>query len=435
MPAAMSPLPLHSHLPLQLLTRYLFFLTRRPISRSNLHYLEARLAGLRSLRGALGGNAAPGPLAEVMRQLDRLHPAGFARVGRSLQLALLPLAEGARALPGDVVVEDAPPPRGWPAEHRRALLVFGPGIGIGDEIILAPLPRWLKRANPALEITTLSGYEAIWDRVRHVDRRLSYRDHSEVLSALRGEPPHQGYDLVVFADFEVPELYGGVAADRRLQRYLELSLSGRAACLLDNGRRWIHRVQHYPPYAENYYYCLTRVASLLGLSPSESDRFSGVVDCHPRRPTDRTAVFVSPFTSKYDPSETYWSHLLASMIDAAGGARLRLLIDPGKNHSTAGFAAALARSLSARLGSSSIVELAGSPEERLPLAGVFSLLDQVHAVVCADSFVSHAAPLFGATAFVVARAGVANWWAPWRSSFYFDGEAPARASGATMGGC
>jgi hypothetical protein len=34
---------------------------------------------------------------------------------------------------------------------------------------------------------------------------------------------------------------------------------------------------------------------------------------------------------------------------------------------------------------------------------------------------------------VVARAGVANWWAPWRGSFYFDGEESAQGAAGVMG--
>ena len=113
---------------------------------------------------------------------------------------------------------------------------------------------------------------------------------------------------------------------------------------------------------------------------------------------------------------------------------MRLVLDPGKNHSTAAFATALARSIAGRLPPSASVDLArGGSGGGLPLAGVFSQLEEAHAIICADSFVSHAAPLFGLPAFVVARAGVANWWAPWYGSFYFNGEESARDAAATMG--
>ena len=45
----MSRSPRHAGLELTLLHRYLFFLSRRPISVANRHYLDQRLAGLRAL--------------------------------------------------------------------------------------------------------------------------------------------------------------------------------------------------------------------------------------------------------------------------------------------------------------------------------------------------------------------------------------------------
>ena len=78
--AAGEPLPRELHLPLLLLSQYLFYLSRRPISESNLHYLDARLRGLQSLAPLLerSGN---GVLDKVVAQLSHLHAAAFRRLG------------------------------------------------------------------------------------------------------------------------------------------------------------------------------------------------------------------------------------------------------------------------------------------------------------------------------------------------------------------
>lgn len=430
--ASASRPPRQLHLPVLMLSQYLFFLTRRPISKSNFSYLESRLRGLKSLREALSGENVPG-LAEVIRQLETLSPAGFNRVGTNLQFALLPLAQTARFLPEDLVVEDGIPVPDWLKHHRRVLLVLAPGIGIGDELILFPLPKWLKQANPALEITTLSGYSELWDRVRHVDKALVYRDYRPILSALRGEAPHEGYDLVILADFEAPELYRGVASDGRVPAYLEISLGSRSAFLVDNRRRWIHRVHHLTPYAENYYFGLNQVLRRLGLHPRDGDRFDAVTTRVDRRPADRLQLFISPFTSKYDPSHAYWSHLLAEIGSGKHPRPIRMMVDSGKNLSTESFAVALARSVRARVAPDVEVQVAYSGAGKsLSLSGVFEQLESAHAVVCADSFASHAAPLFQCNSLVVMRAGVENWRVPSDGSFFFDGNAPAGEVGAAM---
>jgi hypothetical protein len=425
--------PAGMHLPALLLSQYLFFLTRRPISRSNFHYLESRLRGLQSLREAFQGNGAPPGVGEVIRQLETLHPAGFNRLAASLQFALLPLAQAARFLPADVVVDDTPPPPAWLDRCRRLLLVLGPGIGIGDELILAPLPKWLKAANPELRVVTLSAYGGLWDRVSQVDEVRVYRQHRELLAALRGEPPYDDFDLVVLADFEAPELYRGVASDGRIPSYLEISIGSRSAFFVDNRRRWLHRVHHLTPYGENYYFGLGQLLRRLGLRPGDRDRFAGVFARQGRRPADRYQVFVSPFTSKYEPSQGYWSHLLSAL--AAGGlpGPLRFVLDSGNNRSTETFARGLQRSLGPPAAADLEVLLAHSGDGRtLSLAGALQELESCHVTVCADSFASHAAPLAGCAALVVARAGTENWRAPHPASFYFDGEAPVGEVASAM---
>jgi hypothetical protein len=110
-----------------------------------------------------------------------------------------------------------------------------------------------------------------------------------------------------------------------------------------------------------------------------------------------------------------------------------MVLDGGKNLSTERFASALARSAQALVSRGVQVEVA-APDggKALTLGGVFDQLQASHAVVCADSFASHAAPLFGCNALVVMRSGVENWRAPFPGSFYFDGSAPARAVGTRM---
>jgi len=432
--AARTPaVPPELRLPVTLLSQYLFFLTRRPVSLSNVHYLESRLRGLKSLRPLLESSGVT-QLEEIAAQLGALHASALRRRGPGLQLALLPLARAARHLPSDVVVEDGAPQPGWIDALSRVLLVMAPGIGIGDELILAPLPGWLKRVNPGLEVHTLSGYRGVWERVRGVDRSQTYDSQISLLAALRGEAPFDGADLVALCDFEAPELYWGVAAERRIPRYLELSIGSRSAFLLDNTSRWLHRLHHVTPYQDGYYASVHRSARALGLPVGETSRFDGILERRDAPAGEGVEVFVSPFTSKYDPSAAYWSHLLAA-VDARREQNrpLRFVLDTGTNASTERFAREVMRSAAARARDGVSFALAPADNGRtVSLPGVLDLLDRAGAVICTDSFCAHAAPLLGCTTLVVARAGVEAWRVPHPRSFYFDGDAPVEQVAAAM---
>lgn len=422
-------------LPFALLSHYLFFLTRRPISRSNLHYLESRLLGLKSLREELARAAVP-EAETAVRLLAALQPASFPRLAPGLQLALLPFLHATAALPRDVVVAEGPPAGGLDGLEgggRRVLLVLGPGIGIGDEIMLFPLPRWLREARPHCQVTVLTAYPGLWDRVLGVERALCYAGHLELLRALRGEPPYDGYDLHVLADFESPDLHNSICAEGRPDLFLELSIGHRSAWLVDNRRRWLHRIVHAPPYFENYYSGLHQVLRCLGLSPRAAGRFDGLVRCQDARPREALRIFVSPFTSKYNPAQSYWHRLLGALAAGERERPLILALDAGKNAVTERFATALRRALAARVPAGVTVEVARSEGSCfLSLPGVFRELEAAHAVVCADSFASHAAPLFGCTTLVVATAGLENWRVPFAGSYYFRAEDRVDEVGAAM---
>jgi hypothetical protein len=426
-------LPDEQRLPVLLLSQYLYFLSRRPISESNLHYLLSRLQGLQSLAPVFAGSGHP-VLERVVLQLRQLHPAAFRRIAAALQLSLIPLARGARELPKDVVVQDSTPGADWITGVSRALLVFGPGIGIGDELILAPLPAWLKRVNSSLSVTTLSAYKGFWDRVEAVDRDLRYSSNLELLKALRGIAPYDDVDLVVFIDFEAPELYRSVAADRGVKKYLEISLGARSAFLFDSERRWMFRIHHVTPYFSNYYHALHQTLRSLGLMPESAGHFAGFVRRREEKAADRLDVFVTPFTSKYDPSAVYWGRLLTALAGRIGPYPVYLHLDTGKTWRTQRFAIELARSLAARLPSNVEVRLArDATPPSLSLPGVYDYLDRCHAVVCADSFAAHAGPLFDCLTLVLAKADLKDWRVPFDGSFYFDPEWPVDQVAHAMG--
>jgi hypothetical protein len=417
-------------LPALVVSRYLFFLTRRPISRSNTHYALRRIDGLQSLAPAFESSSFA-RAAMSARLLRSLNPGNLHETAERLQLTLAPLVRS--AIPRGYIAGDAAPPGDFLRDVASVLLVLGPGIGIGDEIVTFPLPRWLKAVAPRAQVTVLSTYDGLWGRVAGVDRTELYWDHQSLLAALRNDGPLGTHDLVALVDFENPELYQAIAWEGRLARYLELSIGGHAMAAVDTRRRWIHRRVEAAPAFGNYYYGLSRLARGLGLSPAVGDHFTAV-DRRPAPEGDAVRIYVSPFTSKYDPSPRYWSQLIASIVPPDPPHPVRVAFDPGPNLTTRAFAEDLARAAASRRGGPSVeFAVADAHQGRgLPLAGVFDELERAHAVICADSFAAHAAPAMGRTTLVLAAPGLEDWRVPSPWSFYFTDGAPLADIAAGM---
>ena len=413
-------------LPVLLLTKYLLFLCRRPISQSNLHYLDSRLRGLKTLCEPLA--QAPG-LAPVLQQLETLHPSGLPLRGDALQKALAPFARAAAQHPGQTVLHDGPPPADFVREARRVLLVFGPGIGIGDEIIFFPLPRWLRDEQPDLELTVLSAYQGLWDRVEGVSEIRRYITHGELLKALRGEPPFDGFDFVILGEFEAPGLSAAIAGEARLERFLEISLGGRSVVAFDRERDSLYRLPSPAPYFEGYYAFLDWQLRQLGLRPRQ--RFDGKVQST-TPPGGPLRFFVTPFTSKYEPSPAYWSHLLAGLAECSDRP-LHFVLDIGVSSATRRFAAELERSVRARLPTGTSVDKARPDKgQRLSIGGLLTDLERAHVVLCADSFTAHAGAQLDCITLVVAPQGLESWQVPAPRNFYFSAEQRVRRTVAEM---
>jgi len=406
-------------LPAVMLSRYLFFLTQRPISRSNTHYVRQRIHGMQSLARLLAAGEHE-LLATGVRLLQILDPGNLHEISERLQLTLLPFARA--DVPAGYISAEAPPPPGFLGSCNRILLVLGPAIGIGDEIVTFPLPQWIKRVNPHAHVTTLTAYDGLWDDVAGVDRVAIYRDLRAVVSAMRGEGDAGKVDLVLVVDFENPQLYRAVALEKEIARYAEVSLGARVLAAVDNREGWTYHQTLPVAYFTNVYDGFDELAWRLGVAPNVADR----VDANStRRPRDGDLrVFVSPFSSKYDPSPRYWTSLLSTLVPDHRGRPVRFILDPGPNSTTQRFASGVTRAAAARSHQPGVSHTVAVPDRTsgLSLRGVFAELKRADVVVCADSFAAHAAPRMGCTTLVVASPGLEDWRVPSDRSYYFDAE-------------
>jgi hypothetical protein len=406
-------------LPLTLLSRYLFFLGRRPISTSNTGFLTKRIHALQTLVPLLQ-NRDDQQLDAIASRLVELTPANLFRHSSAIQHALKKRV--AKNLPRDIVVGRECPPQDFWRPIRRCLLVLAPGIGIGDEIITFAIPSCLHRLVPDMEITVLSMYPGLWDGIAHIKTVLNYHTAAELVSALRNSGD---YDLVFLADFEPPGLMPAICGEPAVTRYMELSLGTRSLSCLDNTCRELFQMPVLESYNVNFYECLHHMMSWLGVPGRLPHRHSLDGTFRAVRDVPKNFVIVvSPFTSKEDPSERYWSQLLAGMLPAEISRPVRIMIDTGASSASESFAVALSRSARTQHPNVNCQVARCRTGRNVPLDEMMCCFRS------ADP--AHAAPLFGCLTLVIASKGVENWRVPSPASFYLPMEASAARVAATI---
>jgi hypothetical protein len=409
-------------LPVLLLKNYLHFLSRRPISGSNLHFKTGRIASLQTLAPFLLSSGVES-IEDCVAMLRALTTTNLARFAPQILRGLHRYKEP--ELPRNIVVSNSPPPPAFFNSVRRAVIILGQGIGIGDEILTFPLASALRRRMPAdASLSVLSSYRDLWRDVEGVESQGLYDGLGELVEKMRcGD-----YDLVAMVDFERPGLLSTLCKEPAVTRYIELAMGLRELSALDKAACRVWKLEHPDPYFANFYHHMERMRVWLGdEQPHPSDRSMAAV---PKTGAGREiAIYVSPFTSKEDPSQQFWSELLLAMLpeELSPGLTVRFEIDSGANYATGAFARELAESIemAGRAGVSaraaSTIGVAGS---LLSLADAMQRIAKTDIVVTSDSFPAHAGQLYGKLTLVLAREGVENWRAPAPGNFYLRAGAP-----------
>jgi len=421
MAAGRSPIAPDLQLPLTLLLRYLFFLSRRPVSASNSGFLSRRIAGLQSL-GSFLRNRDDRDLNQVAEQLEELTPASLFRLAPTIRSLLKDRLR--EDLPPDVLVRPSPPPPSFWKGIRRITVIYGPAIGIGDEMICFPIPACLRQLAPEARIAVSSAYADLWTRVNGPEMVKHYTSLREIVAELRA--PRDANDLILLVDFESPGLVAAICKEPAVGRYAELSLGARTFSLLDASSREIYQMAGTEAYYIGYYTCLDRMMAWMGVTRPLPDRRGLLKKTGREARADEFTILVSPFTSKGDPSERYWSSLLANIIPAELPGRVRLRLDTGATPASESFAVALCRSIRRQEHPDVRCEIMRAETGRnIPVAEFLSQLAGADMVITADSFPAHAAALFDCLTVVIAGRGAENWRAPIQRGFYLPAEAPA----------
>jgi hypothetical protein len=224
-----------------------------------------------------------------------------------------------------------------------------------------------------------------------------------------------------------------VALHPGIGRYVEVSLGAQVASAIDTSARILHRMSRPRSHLGGFYHGFDAMAEALALAPDSTIRFGDVVKHAERDGDGELRVYVSPFSSKYDPSPRYWSGLLTRIGRSQRERPMRIVFDPGPNLSTRRFATEVARAVATTLPAGVSCEVAaGDSAHGLSLAGELAELDRSDVVICADSFAAHASAVLGCTTLVVASPGLERWRVPAPSSFYLDAVAPLETTAAAI---
>jgi len=400
-----------------LLRAYERILAERPLSRGNRAFTVGLVRGTIQLAHALAleaaGDADLGELCGAVTQQSRFNHQGRARQIVRTADAWLSRSGGAEELllPGSL-------PRllqGYP----DITVVFGPGLGLGDETSFLRLVQRLFALASRDAITVLTQYPEVWTQLVPNIREVVYR--GDPLLLLRHFDGYgrgrSGGGLIVFGDYEHPSLRAYVLGARPQADALEVSLGQATAWFTPRGGGWT-QIDHLRPLLPNHYWTLHALGNrLLGVDAP----VWAPVRSRPMRTGSARTILINPLSSKpVLRSAHQWADLLRKSAQrVAEPLHFRVIVNAGLDRESD----ALARDVGAAIAASvprSAVELLGGAGTSASEVGrrVARVMEDTDLCLTLDTYTAHLAPLFGVTTIVLAHADNRQFWCPSPWAFY-----------------
>jgi hypothetical protein len=421
---------------LHLLRMYESVIRVRPLEAGNREFLTALVAASHAL-GTAVLSAAPPPDS---RNAGRFDP------GPLLRLLASQKADNARDVSGQVLelLDEALTPFGsdfrrpylrgplplLSAPYASVTVVFGPGVGLGDEITFLQLLRALvRRCGAPTTIFTL--YPNLWRNLLPQTREVHYRGRplrpfAHLEAAARRAPSHR--HLVVLADFEFFDAHSKLIPHLDDLDVLEVALGRMAAWLRPGGSPWT-QVEHFveAPLDNNYYVLRAVGERLLGrsISPWQPVRELSLRPVRGRSALGRR-LLVNPLSSKPLPiTPEGWAKMVRRIArDLPASDTLQVSVFPGLHQASRSYASEVCRRIEESAGpgrpivSSALLEGESGLSATSALPSLVAALDEFDACLTLDTFTAHLAPLFGVPTAVVAYGDNHQFWVPCRWSFY-----------------
>jgi hypothetical protein len=406
---------------LHLLAVYEAVIAARPIGPGNAEFLDVLLAAAYSLaERAMHDSAEPDGLAGLATLVGAQNLSN-ARELASRLLRVLGSPRRRRASRSLYV------PAAIPAlsrEYRSVTVIFGPGLGMGDEISFRLFVRSLADRSEPGALTVFNLYPGLWDELVPGVRALHYRGHPLRpflgLDA-RGDPARR--ELVVLIDFDGYHLHERLGLSAPYRDVLEIALGLRRAWFVRGGSHWIRVAEVQDALVANNYWVVRQLTTMLSGEVGNSPPWEAIRNVRRDRIAgcSETVVLFNPFSSKeVGVTPDTWARLFAAIGVVLRGSILRLVVFPGTSEATQANARALCDRLAAR-GISSELMTTPEKESLTPFNAIRALVAALRSVaycVTIDSFPAHIVPLFGVPTLVVALKDNREFWVPTKHALY-----------------
>jgi hypothetical protein len=406
---------------LHLLWNYQAILSHRPIERGNRAYLAALVEASRLLATALD---SPGRGADPLA-LDRLRAALRTQNvlnAQSLSRGILPLIRacapnaGARTSNHDLYLTRTRRPL---RAVDQLVFIFGPGLGLGDEIACLQFVRQVTARFGSDRATIFSCYPGLWPLLMpNVRSRHYWANPLRPYRAARLSASARTV-LMVAIDFDGNGLHHAVLPRAASIDVLEIAIGLRRGWLRRGDSPWVETVETFAEGDVGNYEWLHAMWNVLDPGAPHRPSWESLVSERPKRTRRVPTVFLNPLSSKPVPwNAGDWTAIFRELSRVLGtGEGLRVSVYPGVDDASA----ADARSIVAALKRLPHVEADLLGQSLTPYSGMRAIeREMIRADVCVtiDTFTAHLAPLFRVPTVVMALKENRAFWVPCPWSFY-----------------
>jgi hypothetical protein len=406
-----------------LLSVYQAVIAARPIGSGNADYLDVLLTASRRLVRDVAALDAGDPAPA--RQIEALTAGQTAANARDAASRVLRLIGTPKRPRNSRSVYVPAPLAELPFPYRTVTVIFGPGIGMGDEISFRLFVKALTTRSQPRTVTVFDLYPGLWEELVPGVRAQHYRGHPlRPFASLdaKGDDP-DGRSLVVIIDFDGYYLHERLGLRAPHRDVLEISLGLREAWLVRGRSHWIRAAEFRdPPVANNYWVVRHLTNALVDAAPDlpaweplEADRPA------PAARNGEVVLLVNPFSSKDVPVDAgTWTRLVVAVRGAVHGSAIRVVVFPGTSETTHAQARAMCGRLAER-GIAARVMTTPQNERITPYNAIRSLVAQLRSAlycITVDSFPAHIVPLFGVPTLVVALKDNREFWVPTKYALY-----------------
>lgn len=415
---------------LHLLEVYQGIISARPLEMGNGEFLRSLLASSGRLAVALAevprnSGLQPAEREALSALLAGQTPANAKEVSGKVLAVLAEVKgrDGAKSRATPLYLRGPLPALG--RDYERVTVIFGPALGLGDQIAFLQFLRRLTEHCPHSSLTIFTLYPNLWRQFFPHARELHYRGRPlrpfDRLTRNR-DGAATGKELVLVADFEGFNFHTKVIPRRPGRDVLEVALGRRTAWLSRGGSAWVRFEEFFSASLPNNYHLLGDIAGRLFPEAAEG------LPWQPHRVKRAgghrgKTIFLNPFSSKKIPLRPAdWHRLLVRLrSELPRDFDFRVVVYPGLDSSTRDYAVEICRLAAEGRRPIPASLLGAGASEVTPFGALLSLtaaLEGVDLCVTVDTFTAHLVPLFAVPTVVITLGENRMFWVPGRWSFH-----------------